>query len=142
MTAQQPVGPKPDITETRNRDTTAEPLDATVLICTYNRADRLGETLDSLARSKVDGLRWDVIVVDNNSTDNTRAVVLSRIDAYPVPLRYLFESRQGKSNALNTGLADTDAAIIVFTDDDVRVSDGWLEAACRPILDDPRIAYT
>src|SRR5206468_12835821 len=44
-------------------------LDVTVLICTYNRADRLGETLDSLARSRPDPsrpLRWDVIVVDNN----------------------------------------------------------------------------
>jgi len=115
---------------------------ATVLICTYDRADRLAETLDSLALSRTNGLRWDVMVVDNNSTDRTFEVVTSRVTNYPVPLRYVFEPRQGKSNALNTGLAETDAAIIVFTDDDVRVSAGWLEAACRALLEDPRIDYT
>jgi glycosyltransferase involved in cell wall biosynthesis len=117
-------------------------FDATVLICTFNRAGRLCETLDTLAATKADGLRWNVIVVDNNSSDTTREVVTSRIPRYPVELRYLFEPRQGKSNALNTGLAGTDATIVVFTDDDVRVSEGWLAAACRPMLDDPRIDYT
>jgi glucosyl-dolichyl phosphate glucuronosyltransferase len=119
-----------------------EVLDATVLICTYNRADLLAETLDSLRETVAPGLEWDVIVVDNNSTDWTRDVVSSRISGFPVPLTYLFEPRQGKSNALNTGLAATDATIIVFTDDDVRVSEGWLEASCRPLIDDPGIDYT
>jgi len=123
----------------------AAELDATVLICTYNRADLLGETLDSIARSRVSPaapLRWNVIVVDNNSKDNTRAVVESRIAAYPVELMYLFEPKQGKSNALNTGLAATKATLIVFTDDDVRVDEQWLEASCRPMIDDPTIDYT
>jgi len=118
---------------------------ATVLICTNNRADLLAETLDCLALSRTNELRWNVIVVDNNSTDRTFEVVTSRMTNYPVPLRYVFEPRQGKSNALNTGLAQTDAAIIVFTDDDVRVSEGWLEAACRPMLPasgDPSVDYT
>lgn len=120
-------------------------MDATVLICTYNRADRLGETLDSLARTRLEGprpLRWEVVVVDNNSSDHTRATVESRIKAYPVPLRYLFEPRQGKSNALNAGLSGTRAAVVAFTDDDVRVDAHWLEAGCRPILDDPSIDYS
>ena len=119
--------------------------DVTVLICTYNRAERLAETLDSLARSHPTGggaLRWDVLVVDNNSNDRTRNVVDSRMASYPVPLRYLFEPRQGKSHALNTGLAQTAAPIIAFTDDDVRVDSGWLEAACRPMLEDPSVDYT
>jgi glycosyltransferase involved in cell wall biosynthesis len=120
----------------------ARPLDATVLICTYNRADLLGDTLDSLARSRVGGLQWDVVVVDNNSSDATRGVITSRVAGFPVALRYIFEPRQGKSVALNTGLAATDAEIIVFTDDDVRVSEGWLEASCRPMLDDAGIDYT
>ena len=73
---------------------------ATVLICTYNRADLLAETLDCLALSRTNELRWNVIVVDNNSTDRTFEVVTSRMTNYPVPLRYVFEPRQGKSNAL------------------------------------------
>ena len=123
---------------------TLSELDATVLICTYNRADRLAETLDSIARSRIDAarpLRWNVIVVDNNSRDHTRSVVESRIDGYPVELLYLFEAAQGKSNALNAGLGATRASIIVFTDDDVRVREAWLEAACRALLDDPSVDY-
>jgi glycosyltransferase involved in cell wall biosynthesis len=114
---------------------------ATVLICTYNRAELLGETLDSLARCRT-GLAWNVVIVDNNSTDRTPAVVTSRIANFPVQLVYLFEPRQGKSNALNTGLEATDAEIVIFTDDDVRVSEGWVEASCRPMLDDRSIDYT
>jgi glycosyltransferase involved in cell wall biosynthesis len=117
-------------------------LEATVLICTYNRARRLAEALDSLAQSSAPTLHWNLIVVDNNSTDDTSAVVASRVSTYPVELRYFFEPNQGKSNALNTGLANTDAQIVVFTDDDVQVGENWLEAACRPLLDDPSIDYT
>jgi glucosyl-dolichyl phosphate glucuronosyltransferase len=117
-------------------------MDATVLICTYNRVTLLGETLDSLARCGAPGLRWDVLVVDNNSTDSTREMVTSRVARFPVPLRYLFEPRQGKSHALNTGLATTDATVVAFTDDDVRVDENWLDAACRPLLGDDAIDYT
>ena len=70
---------------------------------------RLAETLDSLARSRADHLRWDVVVVDNNSSDHTRQVVMSRVERYPVALRYVFEKQQGKSIALNTGIAVADA---------------------------------
>ena len=118
-------------------------LDATVLICTYNRAEYLAATLDSLAATRVPpGVSWDVLVVDNNSNDTTREIVTRRIGSYPVRLRYLFEGRQGKSHALNTGMAVTDARIIVFTDDDVRVPENWLAAAVRPLLEDDTIDYT
>ena len=77
------------------------PLDATVLICTYNRANLLGETLDTIAKSRTT-LAWEVVVVDNNSTDHTRSVVASRQANYPVSLRCLSEPRQGNSFGLNT----------------------------------------
>lgn len=118
-------------------------LDATILICTFNRADDLANTLDSIACMRVPGdISWEVLVVDNNSNDATRQVVSQRITSFPVVLRYLFESRQGKSTALNTGIAQAAGRIIVFTDDDVRVPQNWLEAAVRPLLDDPAIDYT
>lgn len=117
-------------------------MDATILICTYNRAPLLGVTLDSLAGLRAAGLRWEVIVVDNNSNDDTRAVVERRQPGYPVPLRYVFEPRQGKSMALNTGLSQAAGAVIAFTDDDIQVWPGWLEAAVRPLLTRPDIAYT
>ncbi len=118
-------------------------VDATVLICTYNRASYLASTLDSIGRTAANpGFSWDVLIVDNNSSDDTRHVVESRAAGYRVPLRYLFESRQGKSNALNTGMDAARAAIIVFTDDDVQVAPDWLEAAVRPLLERPDIDYT
>lgn len=117
-------------------------MDATILICTYNRADLLGPTLDSIARLRAPGRAWDVLVVDNNSADGTRAVVESRQSAYPVPLRYLFEGRQGKSWALNTGLAASTGAVVAFTDDDVHVPEGWLEAALEPLDHRRGISYT
>jgi glycosyltransferase involved in cell wall biosynthesis len=83
-----------------------------------------------------------VLVVDNNSSDNTRDVVASRIKQFPVQLEYLFEPRQGKSHALNTGLDATTAELVLFTDDDVRVTPEWVDASCRAMLDDPSIDYT
>jgi glycosyltransferase involved in cell wall biosynthesis len=119
-------------------------LDISVLIATFNRATLLDETLASLARMRVsDACRWEVIVVDNNSTDETRAVVERHVAAFPVRLRYLFEGQQGRSSALNTGIRAADGAVLAFTDDDVRVEDGWVEAAAGPLLGGDRsIGYT
>jgi glucosyl-dolichyl phosphate glucuronosyltransferase len=122
---------------------TAPRVYATVLICTYNRAAYLARTLDSLATMPANpGFTWDLLVVDNNSNDETREVVTSRIARFPVPLRYLFEKRQGKSNALNTGMSAAQAEVIVFTDDDVEVGPDWIGAAVRPLLEHRDIAYT
>jgi glycosyltransferase involved in cell wall biosynthesis len=119
-------------------------MDATVLIATYNRAALLDETLAWLARMRVSPtLTWDVIVVDNNSSDGTRAVVERHIPNFPVRLQYLFERAQGRSSALNTGIAQASGEVLVFTDDDVRVVDGWLDAATRPLMGgDAAIAYS
>jgi glycosyltransferase involved in cell wall biosynthesis len=123
---------------------TARGVDVSVLIATYNRAELLGETLQSLARMRVStGLAWEAIVIDNNSRDHTRAVVESWTAAFPVPLRYLFEPQQGRSSALNAGIASAAGRVLVFTDDDVRVRDGWLDAASAPLLrDDESVVYT
>jgi glycosyltransferase involved in cell wall biosynthesis len=119
-------------------------LDATVLIATYNRAGLLDETLSTLASMRVsDTLRWDVIVIDNNSHDDTRAVVERHIGSFPVRLQYLFEGRQGRSSALNAGIKHAAGAVLAFIDDDVRVEPGWLDAACAPLLsDDEALGYS
>lgn len=123
---------------------TAPRLDASVLIATYNRADLLDETLTSLARLQcAPTLTWEVIIIDNNSTDGTRATVERHQAAFPVPLRYLLEGRQGRSSALNTGIAHARGRVLAFTDDDVRLQNGWLDAACEPLLSGrPEVGYT
>jgi glycosyltransferase involved in cell wall biosynthesis len=118
-------------------------VDATILICTYNRAGLLADTLHSLAALRPgSGLSWEVLVVDNNSTDGTRDVVERRRGSFPVALRYIFEPVQGKSTALNTGILASRARVIVFTDDDVRTPAGWLGAAVEPLLARADIDYT
>src|SRR5687767_2492787 len=116
------------------------PVAASVLICTYNRASLLRETLESLA-----GVRsvrsWEVVIVDNNSTDDTRTVVEEMAVTFPAPLLYVFEPRQGKSHALNTGLDVCRGQVIVFTDDDVHVAPDWVDAACEALEGERGPAY-
>jgi len=122
---------------------TAPRVDATVLMATYNRAALLDATLASINRLRLTGGRtWEAVVVDNNSTDATREVVDRHAREFGVPLRYLFESRQGRSSALNAGIAAACGAVIAMTDDDVQVDEGWLDAACDALLSrDDRVAY-
>ncbi|HUJ10143.1 MAG TPA: glycosyltransferase, partial [Verrucomicrobiae bacterium] len=75
-------------------------MDVAIIICTYNRADNLRRTLEVMCALQVPAdLQWEVVVVDNNSTDATRAVCVEV--GGRLPLRYIFEPRQGKSHALN-----------------------------------------
>ena len=99
-----------------------------IVIPTYNRASELRQTLDSLAKLKVSG-PWEVIVVDNNSSDDTRHTVQEAVDTFPATLRYLFEANVGRSSALNTGIRAANGRIIATTDDDVRVEPDWLDQA-------------
>jgi glycosyltransferase involved in cell wall biosynthesis len=96
-----------------------------VAICTWNRAQSLRVALASLTRLSVPaGAGWEVVVVDNNSTDDTVTVVEGYRDALPV--RYVFEPRQGLSHARNRAAQVAGGDLIIFTDDDVRVDPRWL----------------
>jgi glucosyl-dolichyl phosphate glucuronosyltransferase len=98
-----------------------------VIIATYNRADLLQECLAHLARqSFAEG--DEVIVVDNASSDRTQAVLRDQQRAFPVPLHILLETKPGKSHALMAALRRTRCDILAFTDDDVNVEAGWLNA--------------
>ena len=115
-----------------------------VVIPTFNRAAPLGETLDSLARLQIRSVsNWEVVVVDNNSSDDTAAVVRSRQRSFPVALSYQFERAQGRSNALNRGISASRGSVIACIDDDVVVAERWLEEAIGPLLTPERaIDYT
>jgi glycosyltransferase involved in cell wall biosynthesis len=106
-----------------------------VVIPTYNRAALLAQTLERLAFLAPATVRtWEVVVVDNNCSDETPAVVKRLASAFPVRLRHVFEGRQGRSHALNTGILAAAADVLAFIDDDVVVSDRWLDEAAAPLL--------
>lgn len=99
-----------------------------VIIPTYNRADELRETIRSIAKLEVDA-DWELVVIDNKSTDHTGAVVEAETASFPAPLRYVFEPEQGRYAAINTGIRAAKGAIIATTDDDARVERDWLTRA-------------
>jgi glucosyl-dolichyl phosphate glucuronosyltransferase len=98
-----------------------------VLICTFNRARLLEETLANLQQAiRPNDCEVEIVVVDNNSIDDTPAVVRRARRAGPFPVRYLVERQQGKSFALNSGLAIARGDVIALTDDDVLTARDWL----------------
>ncbi len=102
-------------------------MNASIVVCTYNRAESLRDTLHALqALQASPGRTWEVIVVDNNSRDHTKAVVEEVQRGWPL-LRYEFEGAQGLSHARNHGIACAQGEIILFTDDDVLPEPEWLE---------------
>ncbi len=101
--------------------------DISVVLATYNRASSLETTLQSLSALTVPvGLSWEVVVVDNNSTDRTLQVIEHFAHKASFPVRYLWEDTQGRSAALNCGIAAAKGDIIAFTDDDVVLHADWL----------------
>ena len=110
-----------------------------VVIPTYNRADILLRTLQSLSEVQM-AEEVEVIVVDNNSSDHTKAVVEEAAALFAVPLEYVFEPEQGRSAALNSGIRVSTGDVILVADDDVRFDAGWIRAALRA-FENPNCHY-
>ncbi|WP_312562785.1 glycosyltransferase [Anaerospora sp.] len=103
-------------------------IDISVIICAYNREQLLQDTLLACDKLFLD-INAEIIVVDNNSTDNTKQVVedwMSALPQSPLQKFYLFEARQGLSHARNTGITNARGRIIAFLDDDAIPSENWL----------------
>lgn len=110
---------------------TKEP-DVSVIVATYNRSEVLRGALESLLHQETAGTTYEVIVADNNSTDDTRRVVEELREQSPhVDLIYCFEPQQGVSYARNTGIAHARAPIFAFTDDDIRPALDWVASVDR-----------
>ena len=107
--------------------------DISVIICTRDRAESLAQTLAAIGCVHVpEKTTVELVIVDNGSTDQTAAVVLSA-HLRNLRIRYLSEPKPGLARARNTGLANTFGDVIVFTDDDVRPPTNWLESMSDPI---------
>ena len=103
-------------------------MEISVILCTYNRCEALAKALQSIAAQELpSSVQWEVLVVDNNSADQTRTVVEDFCLRYAGRFRYVFEPEPGKSFTLNTGIREARGRILVFIDDDVTVEQAWLQ---------------
>ncbi|MFY9550919.1 MAG: glycosyltransferase, partial [Thermoanaerobaculia bacterium] len=108
--------------------------DVSVVIGTYNRAHLLEGTLEALASQEVPtSLKWDIVVVDNNSRDTTAQMVRAFSKTTATPVRYVFEPQQGLSHARNRGVKEARGSIIAFTDDDVLPAPDWIAQVAAAI---------
>jgi GT2 family glycosyltransferase len=98
-----------------------------VVISTYNREKSLAGAIESILAQK-NTPSFELVVVDNRSTDGTRELIREYETRANRILRYVFESRQGVSYGRNAGIATAEAPLIAFTDDDVIVADDWLSS--------------
>lgn len=107
-------------------------INFTVAIPTYNGANRLPELLSRLGNQiNTENISWEIIVVDNNSTDNT-AEVVKNYQAnwkFPYPLKYYFEPKQGAAFARQLAIKESQGEFIGFLDDDNYPAPNWVEAA-------------
>lgn len=102
-------------------------LFVTVAICTWNHCNSLRNTLTSLQDMEVPAdIKWEVLIVNNNCTDDTDSVIASFSDT--LPIRTVLETQQGLSFARNRAVAEARGNFILWTDDDVIVSPRWLAA--------------
>lgn len=103
----------------------------TVAVCTYNRADFLRQTLAGIEQQQFPRDQFEVLVIDNNSRDHTRAVVAEFSSSQPPP-RHVLETQQGLDYARNRAIAEARGDIILFADDDILVQPDWLTQMCAP----------
>lgn len=120
------------------RDLAGRPT-ISVIVCSRDRADQLERCLQAFEQADAPPGSWELLVVDNGSTDHTSEVVRARSRGTRLPLEYLVEDAPGLSRARNRGLAAAAGDLVAFTDDDCRVSPTWLQAIVRVFARDPNL---
>jgi glycosyltransferase involved in cell wall biosynthesis len=104
-----------------------DPIKITVIVCTYNRCRKLNNIINSVVDQAISpSLRWEIIIVDNNSKDETSQVVEGLQRRYPGRIRYILEQQKGISHARNAGIREARGEILAFIDDDETAHPDWL----------------
>lgn len=114
---------------------------ATVAICTLDRREVLEISLAALAEQDATGVEWEILVVDNGSTDGTAQYVEARILTSKIPMRLLVEPQRGLSFARNRAVENARGEILLFIDDDFACGPSWLKAHLSA-FDDPGVDGT
>jgi glycosyltransferase involved in cell wall biosynthesis len=114
-------------------------MDISLIVCTRDRCQKLVRSLESVRQTSFER-PWELIIVDNGSTDDTAAVVQEFIRRNSIQAVYLFEPKAGKSAGLNTALKVAQGQILAFTDDDCYPAPDFLSQVWSA-FDDPSVGY-
>lgn len=98
------------------------------VICTFNRVDHLINAIKSLISQDLNKQNFEILIIDNNSTDKTRSIIKKQILQFSGNMRYILEKNQGLSFARNRGIKEAKGDIISFLDDDAIASSHWLKS--------------
>lgn len=101
-------------------------MDISIVVCTKDRASQLPQMLASLRHLKAPGIEWEVIFVNNASSDGTAHILEEFCTSFSTPARVIYESEKGLSAARNAGWKASNAPIVSFTDDDCYPQEDWL----------------
>jgi len=111
-------------------------MDISIIICTWNNCKQLVKTLESLSQCTIDkALEWEIIVVNNNCSDDTDKILDEFI--HKLPLVYIKEPMQGLSRARNAGVKVAKGKLIIFTDDDVYHNNMWIMTYWNAYIEKP-----
>jgi glycosyltransferase involved in cell wall biosynthesis len=110
-----------------------------VIVCTYNRSNFLKETLNSILSVFKDRCDFEVLVIDNNSTDDTESVLDDYLNV--LEIRYFFEKSQGLSFARNRGILESRGDILIYLDDDIDLPQNYFDL-CDEIFNNEAIAIS
>ena len=105
-------------------------IELSVIVCTRNRAKQLATLIQCLGSQKnIEKLNWEIIIVDNNSTDNTKEVAYAFCEGSNLKINYVFESKTGLSYARNAGVLASKGSLLLFVDDDVLIPGEFISNA-------------
>jgi glucosyl-dolichyl phosphate glucuronosyltransferase len=110
-----------------------------IIVCTYNRCNYLKETIESIIEAIGKREDCELIIIDNNSTDQTNKIVESFYSFSS--LKYYLETNQGLSHARNRGMQEAFGKVLVYLDDDIELPKDYFEV-CDQIFQDPEIAIS
>ena len=112
-----------------------------VLICTYNREKYIGPLLESIAANDLEKEQYEIVLVDNNCTDNTKGVCVAFAKAHrDVTFHYFVETEQGLSAARNKAIKEAKGDILVYIDDDALVDSWYLRTIAEYMSAHPEIS--
>lgn len=109
-----------------------------IIICTYNRDKYVGPLLESIAKNDYPKNDYEILLVDNNCTDNTRSVCENFVKSHPdIIFRYVIETEQGLSAARNKGIKEAKGEIIIYVDDDALVDTNYIRSFAEHFIAHP-----